>query len=71
MPNPKGDLCIGKFKFSSIQIVNNILFNIPFQILTNVIWEYMTVVGMLFALTPLEGSTVLVKATSLGTEDPV
>jgi hypothetical protein len=48
-----------------------ITFKIIFlQILMNVIWEYMTVVGMLFVLTLLEGSIVLAKIISLGMEDP-
>ena len=37
----------------------------------NAAWEYMTVVEMLFVLTPLEGSIVLAGITSLGMEDPV
>ena len=42
-----------------------------FQILMNVSWEYMTVVGMLFVLTQLEGSVAHAETTFLGMEDPV
>ena len=37
----------------------------------NAAWEYMIVVEMLFVLTPLEGSIVLARITSLEMEDPV
>ena len=68
VPNPRGDLCIGKFNFSGIQIIKILII---FQILMNAAWEYMIVVEMLFVLTPLEGSIVLARITSLEMEDPV
>ncbi len=65
VPSPKETLCIGKMNqiFYGIQII-------LLQILMNVVREYMTVVGMLFVLTLLEGSIVLAKITSLEMEDP-